>query len=134
MGKINNLDIPVMRAVGENSPKKLYSSSSNSQQHDNQSSADGMKRGGHVGKHRSRKPKVMVVPEVAASPPSPDPSMAAAGVGSSPAPAPMPPPGQPPIAKRGGRFASGGRAYPKHGGAFNGEGRLALAKLQKGKK
>lgn len=135
MGKINNLDIPVMRAVGENSPKKLYSSSSNSQQHDNQSSADGMKRGGHVGKHRSKpKIKVMVAPEVAASPPSPDPSMAAAGVGSSPAPAPMPPPGQPPIAKRGGRFASGGRAYPKHGGAFNGEGRLALAKLQKGKK
>ena len=124
-----------------------------------------MKRGGHVGKHRSKpKIKVMVAPEVAASPPSPDPSMAAAGVGSSPAPAPMPPPGQPPM-KRGGRaeggevsagqemarrlgsreakavvdkskeaFARGGRAYPKHGGAATGDGRLDLAKLQKGKK
>ena len=32
MGKVNNLDIPVMRAVGENSAGKLYSSSSSSQQ------------------------------------------------------------------------------------------------------
>jgi hypothetical protein len=136
MGKSNNLDIPVMRAVGENSPKKLYSSSSSSQQHKDQGAAPGMKRGGHVGKHRHSKPKVMVVPDVAATPPSPDPSMAAAGAGPSPAPAPpMPPPGPagPPVAKRGGRFAKGGRVYPKHGGAENGDGRLDLSKLQASK-
>ncbi len=136
MGKTNNLDIPIMRAVGENSSKKLYSSSSGSMQKPEQSDASGYKRGGHVGKHRS-KPKIkiaMVAPDATAVPPSPDPSMAAAGAGSSPVPAPMPPPGPPPIAKRGGRFASGGRAYPKHGGAESGSGRLALSKAQARKK
>lgn len=132
MGKVNNLDIPVMRAVGENSPKKLYASSSNSMQHGKQSDASGYKRGGHVGKGRHKsKPKVMVVPDAAAVPPGPDASMAAAGA-APPAPAPsMPPPGpggppvpgQPPMAR-------GGRAYPKFGGAAEGPGRLALSKLQ----
>jgi hypothetical protein len=136
MGKVNNLDIPVMRAVGENSGKKLYSSSSSSQQHNGQGAADGMKRGGHVGKHRS-KPKIkiaMVAPDAAV--PSTDPSMAAAGAGSSPAPAPMPPPpgAPPPMANKGGRFANGGRAYPKHGGADSGLGRLDLAAIQAKKK
>ena len=131
MGKVNNLDIPVMRAVGENSPKKLYASSSNSMQHGKQSDAPGMKRGGHVGKGRHKsKPKIaMVVPDAPAAP-SPDASMAAAGA-APPAPAPMPPPGpggppvpgQPPMAR-------GGRAYPKNGGAENGMGRLELSKIQ----
>lgn len=129
MGKSANKDIPIMRAVGENSGKKLYSSSSNSMQHKNQSAADGMKRGGHVGKHRHSKPKIpMVVPEAVANPPSPDPSMAAAGAGSSPAPAPpMMPPGQPPM-KRGGKVSIG--KYPITGGADGGTGRLELSKAQ----
>lgn len=115
MGKANNLDIPIMRAVGENSSKKLYSSSSNSMQHKDQSAADGMKRGGHVGKmkHKSKPKMPMVVPEVTAAPPSPDPSLAAAGAGmSSPAPAPPMPP-----MKRGGRT----------GGVDSGVGRLESA-------
>ncbi len=43
IGRGGNLDIPIMRAVGENSSKKIATSSSH-QQHKDQSSADGMKR------------------------------------------------------------------------------------------
>lgn len=118
MGKSNNLDIPVMRAVGENSSKKIAISSA-SMQHKDQSAASGYKRGGHVGKHRS-KPKVIVA---AAPPVAPDPAMAA---GAAPPPAP-PPPGQPPMAR-------GGRAYPKFGGAENGMGRKSLSAMQAKKK
>jgi hypothetical protein len=109
LGKAANKDISVMRAVGENSGKKLYASSSNSSQLQDQAKADGMKRGGHVGKikHKSKPKLPMAAPEVMATPPSPDPSMAVAGAGSSPAPAPMMPPGQPPM-KRGGRMTAGG--------------------------
>ncbi len=122
MGKSGNLDLPIMRAVGENNSKKLYSSSSSSQQHKDQSAADGMKRGGHVGKPKHHKPKVvMVAPEATANPPSPDPSMAAAGMGSSPVPAP--PPGMPPM-KRGGKVM--GHKYK--GGAGSGVGRLEETK------
>ncbi len=129
IGKGGNLVIPVMRAVRENSSKKIATSSSH-QQHKDQSSADGMKRGGHVGKPKHHKPKIpMVVPEATANPPLPDPSLAAAGAGSSPAPAPIPPavPPQPPMKR-------GGHAYPKHGGADSGLGRLDLSKLQTRKK
>lgn len=115
LGKSANKDIPVMRAVGENSAKKLYSGSSSSGQHQDQAKADGMKRGGHVGKPKHSKPKLpMVVPEVTATPPSPDPSLAAAGAGSSPVPAPPMPP-----MKRGGRMTAGGES---------GLGRLQKAK------
>jgi len=133
MGKINNLDIPTMRAVGENSSKKIATSSA-SMQHKDQSGAAGMKRGGHVGKpkHRSKPKTPMVVPEATAIPPSPDPSLAAAGAVSSPAPAPMP--GQPPMKRGGAAYARGGRAYPEHGGAANGEGRLDLSAIQGRKK
>lgn len=124
MGRTNNLDIPVMRAVGENSPKKLYSSSSNSQQLDKQSSAPGMKRGGHVGKHRSKPKIAMILP---AAPP--DPALAAGAPPPGP-PAPMPPPGQPPM-KRGGR--TGGPWGNQVGGADNGVARMKLARLQKKK-
>lgn len=115
LGKAANKDIPIMRAVGENSAKKLYSSSSYSGQHQDQAKADGMKRGGHVGrpKHKSKPKLPMVVPEVTATPPSPDPSMAAAGAGSSPVPAPPMPP-----MKRGGRMT---------GGTDSGVGRLEQA-------
>jgi hypothetical protein len=139
MGHLNNLDIPVMRAVGENSPKKLYSSSTGNMQNSKQSDASGYKRGGHVGKHRSKpKAKIAIVapPPDAAAPP---PDAALAGAGAAPS---MPPPGagappvpgQQPMAKKGGRFARGGRAYPEHGGAANGDGRLDLAALQAKKK
>jgi len=124
IGKGGNLVIPIMRAVAENSSKKIATSSSH-QQHKDQSSADGMKRGGHVGKPKHHKPKIpMVVPEATANPPLPDPSLAAAGAGSSPAPAPIPPAGPPqPPMKRGGRL-------PKQvGGADNGPSRIKLAKL-----
>ena len=134
MGKTNNLDIPIMRAVGENKPGKPYVSST-SMQHKAQSGADGMKRGGHVGKpkHSKPKPKITIAapaPDPATSP-SLDPALAAAGAGSSPAPAPpmmpppgaMPPPGQPPM-KRGGKVM--GHKYT--GGADSGMGRLQKSK------
>ena len=100
MGKAGNLDIPVMRAVGENKSGKLYASSSGSQQNASQSAASGYKRGGHVGKpkHKSKPKFTIAAPEVPASPPLPDPSLAAAGAAPSPAPAPT----QPPM-KRGGK-------------------------------
>jgi hypothetical protein len=118
MGKLNNLDIPIMKAVGENKRGGIYDSSS-SQQHQKQTAATGMKKGGHVGKPRHHKPKAVAMVAPApdpANPPMPDPAMAAAGAGSSPAPAPMP--GAMPPAKRGGRmkYADGGRA-PFVGGA-----------------
>ena len=149
MGKESNLVLPIMRAVGENSGKKLYSSSSASMQHKDQASADGMKRGGHVGKKRHSKPKsktiVIAAPEAPVTPPSPLPPVAAAGTGSSPVPAPMPP------MKSGGRthsdvaedkalikkmvkpaarLASGGRAYPLTAGSESGKGRLQKAHSQ----
>jgi len=127
MGKSNNLDIPVMRAVGENSSKKLYSSSSGSMQHKDQSAASGYKRGGHVGKPKHSKPKFTIAaPAGPVNPSPPDPALAAAGAASSPAPAPMPPPGagQPPM-KRGGR-TTGMRA-----GTDSGVGRLEQAHRQK---
>jgi hypothetical protein len=123
MGKTNNLDIPVMRAVGENSGKKLYSSSSSSQQFKKQAADDGMKRGGHVGKPRHHKPAIVIAaPAGPAQPPPPDPAMAAAGAGSSPAPAPMGP------MKRGGKIGIG--KYPITAGADSGVGRLQLSKAQ----
>lgn len=120
MGKDNNLDIPVMKAVGENSIAKKIHQSSASMQHREQSAHNGMKKGGHVGKGRHHKPKVVAMVAPAGdtgNPPLPDPALAAAGAGPSPAPAPTmpppgagtPPPGMPP-AKRGGRMkrAEGG--------------------------
>src|SRR4051812_16516065 len=112
LGSVHNTDIPSMKAAGETTFKKVDSSSA-SMQHKDQSAADGMKRGGHVGKPKHSKPKVkiaMVAPEDTAAPPSPDPSMAAAGVGSSPAPAPIlpPQPPQPPMKRGGAAFARGG--------------------------
>jgi hypothetical protein len=133
MGKTNNLDIPIMRAVGENSARKIAQSSA-SMQHKKQSAADGMKRGGHVGKPKHHKPKTpMVVPDVAANPPSPDPSMAAAGAAPSPAPAPPMPPGQPPMKHGGRKYAEGGR-IKMPGSVEGGEGRLKLSSIQARKK
>jgi len=132
MGKGGNLDIPIMRAVGENSSKKLYSSSSGSMQHKDQSAASGYKRGGHVGKPKHKSKIVIAAPAGTATPPQPDPALAAAGAASSPVPAPMPPPGpgQPPMAR------GGGIKYPiKKGGTDSGVGRLehshAIAKAMK---
>lgn len=127
MGKVNNLDIPIMRAVGENSSKKIAMSSA-SMQHKDQSAADGMKRGGHVGKPKHSKPKIVIAAPASdpASSPQPDPAMAAAGAGPSPAPAPMPPgagappPGMPPM-KRGGMVKG-------QTGGDNGVGRKERAK------
>src|SRR6266851_908348 len=103
IGKGGNLDIPVMRAVGENSSKKLYSSSSGSMQHKDQSAASGYKRGGHVGRPKHKSKIVIAAPAGPATPPQPDPALAAAGAASSPVPAPMaPPPGQPPMQRGGG--------------------------------
>lgn len=126
MGKVNNLDIPIMRAVGENRSGGIHESTA-SMQHKKQSAADGMKRGGRAKHHKS--PVVIAAP---ATPPSADPAaMAAAGAGSSPAPAPMPPgmPGQPPM-KRGGR-TNGGKSYPLDAGSRSGEGRLEKAHMPK---
>jgi len=132
MGKINNLDIPIMRAVGENKSGGVRVSSA-SMQHKDQSRDNGMKRGGHVGKPKHSKPKIVIAAPAGdpANPPSPDPAMAAAGAGPSPAPAPMmPPPGamQPPM-KRGGRaaFARGGMVKGITGGD-NGVGRKQKTK------
>lgn len=127
MGKANNLDIPIMRAVGENKSGGIHVSSA-SMQHKNQSVSDGMKRGGHVGKPKHHKPKIVIAAPATdpASSPQPDPAMAAAGAGPSPAPAPMmpgagaPPPGQPPM-KRGGMVKG-------QKGGDNGMGRLSKAK------
>ena len=127
MGKAGNLDIPIMRAVGENSSKKLYSSSSGSMQGKKESTASGYKRGGHVGKPKHSKPKIVIAaPAGPVNPSPPDPALAAAGAASSPAPAPMPPPGagQPPM-KRGGR-TTGMRA-----GTDSGVGRLEQAHRRK---
>src|SRR4051812_27248748 len=129
LGSVHNTDIPSMKAAGETTFKKVDSSSA-SMQHKDQSAADGMKRGGHVGKPKHSKPKVkiaMVAPEDTAAPPSPDPSMAAAGVGSSPAPAPLPPPqgaGMPPMKRGGAAFAKGGRVKLPTGSHESGPGRL----------
>lgn len=138
MGKENNLDIPIMKAVGEDSIHKKIHQSSSSQQHKEQSAHSGMKRGGHVGKPRHHKPKAvaMVAPVGDATPPPPDPALAAAGAGpSSPVPAPpMPGAGGPPMppAKRGGRMhrKDGGGVMNKwqHAGAGSGEGRLEISK------
>jgi hypothetical protein len=127
LGSVHNTDIPSMKAAGETTFKKIDGSSA-SMQHKDQSAADGMKRGGHVGKPKHSKPKVkiaMVAPEDTAVPPSPDPSMAAAGAASSPAPAPIPdvPPKAPP-------FARGGRTSLPKAGKESGLGRLQLSKLQ----
>jgi len=120
MGKAGNLDIPIMRAVGENSSKKLYSSSSGSMQGKKESTASGYKRGGHVGKPKHSKPKIVIAaPAGPVNPSPPDPALAAAGAASSPVPAPMPP-GQPPM-KRGGR-TTGMKA-----GTDSGVGRLEQA-------
>src|SRR6266446_9707394 len=119
MGRAGNLDIPIMRAVGENSSKKLYSSSSGSMQGKKESCASGYKRGGHVGKPKHSKPKIVIAaPAGPVNPSPPDPALAAAGAASSPAPAPMPPPGGQPPMKRGGR-TTGMRA-----GTDSGVGRL----------
>lgn len=47
MGKVNNLDIPVMRAVGENRAGGIRESST-SGQHQDQAKATGMKSGGRA--------------------------------------------------------------------------------------
>jgi hypothetical protein len=48
MGRENNLDIPVMRAVGENKKGGVHESSA-SMQHMKSAGAPGMKRGGRTG-------------------------------------------------------------------------------------
>lgn len=123
MGKTGNLDMKTMKGAGENNSKKLYSSSSSSMQFKGQSSADGMKRGGHVKKHA----KPMVAIAGPANPPSLDPALAAAGAGSSPAPAPSPaaPPMAPPM-KIGGMVS-------RRGGGDSGVGRLEKVRMIKGK-
>jgi hypothetical protein len=130
MGKSGNLDIPIMRAVGENSSKKIATSSA-SMQHKAQSAADGMKKGGHVGKPKHHKPKaVILAPDPAAVPP--DPAMAGAGAGGPPPPSgpPMmppggaPPPGQPPM-KRGGKVKMMTKGMT---GGDNGVGRIERGK------
>lgn len=47
IGKTNNLDIPVMRAVGENRAGGVHESS-NTMQHKAQAADNGMKRGGRA--------------------------------------------------------------------------------------
>jgi hypothetical protein len=105
MGKSGNLDIPVMRAVGENQAGGIRESSS-SMQMKRQAGAAGMKRGGRFGKHKSKtKPDVSALmaappsPDMA-SPPSPVPTAAPGGPPPGP---PMPTGGPPPMQKRGGR-------------------------------
>lgn len=58
MGKVNNLDIPVMRAVGENKKGGIHESST-SGQHQDQAAKDGFKRGGAVPTKPKTLPKVM---------------------------------------------------------------------------
>lgn len=119
MGKGGNLDIPIMRAVGENKKGGVHESSA-SMQHKNQSSADGMKRGGHVGKPKHGKPKVVLAPPVADA--APDPAMAAGAAPPMPPGGAMPPPGQPPMKRGGAAFARGGKV-PMSASADNGMGR-----------
>lgn len=47
MGKVNNLDIPIMRAVGENKSGGVHESSA-TMQHKDQAANNGMKRGGRM--------------------------------------------------------------------------------------
>ena len=47
MGKLNNLDIPVMRAAGENRAGGVHESST-TMQHKDQAASKGMKRGGRM--------------------------------------------------------------------------------------
>lgn len=117
MGKSGNLDIPVMRAVGENQAGGVRESSS-SMQMKRQAGAAGMKRGGRFGKHKSKtKPDMsamMVPPPDAASPPPP----VTAGPPIPPGgPAPSPMGGPPPMQKRGGRakYERGGAVKIKKG-------------------
>lgn len=124
MGKTNNLDIPVMRAVGENKKGGIHVSSS-SMQHKNQSAADGMKRGGHVGKPKHHKPKVaLAIP--APDPAAMDPAAMAGAGGPPPGPAMPPPgampPGQPPMKRGGAAYARGGKVTGI-GAGENGVGR-----------
>ena len=125
MGKTGNLDIPIMRAVGENQAGGVRESSS-SMQMKRQAAASGMKRGGKFGHHKSKaKPdmaELMAATQQAqAPPPGPDAAMAASGAGGAPAPVPM--------QKRGGRkYAKGGRlplaGHVKDAGGGSGPGRL----------
>lgn len=133
IGKMNNLDIPVMRAVGENSSKPLRAMSTASMQHRDQAAKDGMKKGGRTkAKHK------VVIAAPPATPPLPDPT--AAGAASSPVPAPPPgaggPPGMPPM-KRGGRTSKYDgnpeklakmTKYPLTGGSQSGIGRQQKAR------
>jgi len=128
MGRMNNLDIPVMRAVGENRAGGMHESSSH-MQHMKQSAATGMKKGGHVGKPKHHKPAVVIAPP--APPPDPAAAMAGAAPGGAPPPPGAMPPGAPPMQKRGGKvtgFARGGKVTGQKGGD-NGEGRLDKIKM-----
>lgn len=118
MGKSANLDLPIMRAVGENSSKKIAMSSA-SMQHKGQAGADGMKRGGHVGKPKHHKPPVVIAAPAPDPTATPDPA-AMAGAGGPPPPAgpPMMPPGGAPPMKSGGKV----------GGVGSGSGRLNESK------
>lgn len=125
MGHLNNLDIPVMRGVGEDRRGGIHESS-NTMQHKKQSADNGMKKGGKV-KHHKAAPIMM--PPPAAPPPDPA-AMAAAGAGGPPpGGAPPPAPGMPGM-KRGGRTNQQSKpvdaqAYPLHKhGSKSGLGRL----------
>jgi hypothetical protein len=117
IGKGGNLDIPVMKSVGENMAGGIRESSA-SMQHKHKSGASGMKRGGRFGRHRSKnKPDMSAL--MAAAPPD------AAMAEGPPAGAPIPPAGPPmagppPMQKHGGRtkkYARGGRHYHDGGEA-----------------
>lgn len=121
IGKLNNLDIPVMRAVGENKASKRLGLSSASMQHKDQARADGMKKGGRT------KTKIVI-----AAPSGPPPSPAGPAAGAAP-PVPAPPMGGPPPMKRGGGVNGNPEAlnkmkYPLKAGSQSGVGRNQKAK------
>jgi hypothetical protein len=121
MGKTGNLDIPIMRAVGENQAGGVRESSS-SMQMKRQAAASGMKRGGKFGHHKSKsKPDMAALmaatQQAQVPPPGPDAAMAASGAGGGAPPAPVPM-----QQKRGGRLPLAG--HVKDAGGGSGPGRL----------
>jgi hypothetical protein len=108
MSKSGNLDIPIMKAVGENQSGGIRESSS-SMQMKRQAAASGMKRGGRFGKHRSKtKPDMDAIMAANAGPPPATPPVPALGAAGA-----MPTAPAPPMQKRGGRhhYKHGGRTH-----------------------